>query len=271
MPTVSYQYVVYRGYGRPHARQPQAAGLINGFDATALAFKNSSTPSQAELPITVQPGAMTSTLTDAGGNVYDFAFVNVAGSAGGSLSFFTNAAFKFLVGEATGVLFVYVPSGAVELGVSVDAFDVTSGALVTDNFVNVGFLPGFAVDLPLTATVNRNGWISTTSGNDPWTLGVTASPHLIETNADFQEWHYLLSVLPAEGGSEILVTNDQSGSVLAFYKDTPIKSDTVGGLKKGGVIQRETILKRPGVAPQVNPGIGPGAPEVFTEGDGPEK
>jgi hypothetical protein len=264
MPAVAYRYVVYPGFGAPHARRPQrAAGLSGGFDATTLAARNSNPTYAAEIAVTVSVDEMPGTLRDALGKPYDFAFAHVSGAASAPQTAFTNtAAFQYVVGSETQVLFVYVPSGAVDAGVSIDAFDITRGTLVDDDFVSVNVVRAgaFSSDPALTTSGNLDGWLPSPPANTIY--GLTASSHITDTNADFQGWHFAVSQTPpASPGPGFVIDPDQRTSLLAFYKDSPQEHP---GVRGPGSLQKEVILLEPGGGSETFPGDAPGAPIVFS-------
>jgi hypothetical protein len=235
--------------------------LTGGFDLTTFAGMSFFAKHAADTQVQVAASDMPSTLTGANGTVYTFAFVNISGSASPPQTSFDNAGpVTFLVGSSTVVLVVYVSATAAGQGISVDAFDVTRGTLVDDDFVNVA--TDGVLSLELTAAANVDGWFVTAPANTSL-YGLTAASHLTASDADFAAWHDILDepASPPAGDTGAQTAGDVS--LLAFYNATPA---TGRGPREPGSIQKEIILEGPGGVIEVMPGDAPGAPIVFTQG-----
>jgi hypothetical protein len=223
---VTYTYVVYTGYG-PHTRQPHRSGVAaNGFDTTTLAANDFSPGTdETTTPGTVSRNDMPNQLRGADGKLYNFAFVNVSGAASGGPTWFQNTANEqYIAGSSPiTVLFVYVPTGGggpSPNGVSIDAFDVTTGSLVSDTFVSVSPDRG-GPPPPLTTSGNVDGWVSTAHSAER----ITAYKHIAPTNADFLRWHYVVyEKPPARAGVTFAAAKDANASILAFYKASGSKA-----------------------------------------------
>lgn len=269
MPAVTFSYVVYPGFGVPHARQPQrAAGLSGGFDVTTLAAHGNSPVYPAGASVSVSSAEMPSTLSDSGGKSYAFAFANVSGAGGAPQTVFTNTAtFSFLVGAATRVLFVYVPAGVGGTGVSVDAFDETRGSLVDDTFLSVNLITaGIFPDAALTTGGNADGWVP--SPQNATIFGLSAMPYIAETNADFEAWHFVVFQTPPAGpGTGFLIPPAERTSLFAFYRDLPVRHST--GDFGAGSLQKTVVLLEPGGGRETFPGDAPGPPLVFSNENTP--
>jgi len=226
--TVSLNYVVYGGYG-PRTRQPRSGGAANGFDTAALASNNRvQGTSQAGYGVTVGRKALPNQLTGADGKLYNFAFVNVSGAASGGVWFQNTANLHFKAGSSPiTVLIVYVPTeggGSSPNGVSIDAFDVTTGSLVSDTFVLVSPDSG-GPPPPLTTSGNVAGWVSTARRAET----ITAYKHISPTNADFLQWHYVVYQTPsARAGVDFVAAQDANANILAFYKASKMNLATPG-------------------------------------------
>jgi len=227
--TVSLNYVVYRGYG-PHTRQPRSGGATNGFDTTALASNNRVQGTfQAGYGVSVGRKALPNQVTGADGKLYNFAFVNVSGAALGGPTWFQNtASLRFTAGSSPiTVLIVYVPTeggGSSPNGVSIDAFDVTTGSLVSDTFVSVSPDSG-GPPPPLTTSGNVDGWVSTARRAET----ITAYKHISPTNADFLQWHYVVyQTSSARAGVDFVAAQNANANTLAFYKASKVSLTAPG-------------------------------------------
>jgi hypothetical protein len=224
VPTVKLTYVVYTGHG-PHTRQPhRSAGAANGFDTTTLASNDfvlcTCSPGDQR---TVDKKLLPNQLTGADGNRYNFAFVSVSGAADGGPTWFQNTTSPSLtVGSSPiTVLIVYVSAGgggSSANGVSIDAFDVTTGSLVSDTFVSVSPDPG-GPPPPLTTSGNVDGWVSTAGSAET----ISAYMHIVPTNVDFLRWHYVVyQKPPAQAGVAFVAAKNANANILAFYaRPTP--------------------------------------------------
>jgi hypothetical protein len=167
----------------------------------------------------------------AGSQTFEFAYVSVSGCTEGGLVSFV-AGTPPPVGTVGTipilVLVVYVPVGGPggngDSGAVIDAFNVTTGSLVDNDFVAVTPDPGGT----LTGEANVDGWVDTeTSGYTITADHPNIGPYMaLPTNAVFDQWVDLTN--PSPPGSLISganLTPAQGATVyaLAFYSNPAVK------------------------------------------------
>jgi hypothetical protein len=247
MPSLTYQYVYFAATGA-HTRQPRATNTYGGF--TPMPGYNF--PSSA----TLMPGTGYAVpqiqypehITIAG-ITYTFAFMSVTGCIGGGQ---TSAIFNMpppianVGNDPVVVLGVYLPpfgSGPGDSGAVIDAFDVSKGSLVDNNFVTVSPDSGGA----LTNSGNKFGWVP--SGNSAETITAdhpTMPPYLnVPSTANFVNWQILAPLNDntafTNSGDNLTVNHNKTVYAFAFYKDPAPKIHKEAYVKETKEVYQEGI------------------------------
>jgi hypothetical protein len=155
-----------------------------------------------------------------GSATYDFSFVNVSGGTGGGVTSLKPGVPAPTVTVGTSnilVLVVYAPASGdgppgTSTGATIEQFDMTTGALLSDTFVKVSPDATGA----LTTSGNVDGYVDTTNTAE----NIMALPVTSPSNVDFVEW---VTLLPASSSSlpTLAVGAHANVSALAFYKTPP--------------------------------------------------
>ena len=214
MPLCALDYVSYQG-GPGHTRRPRSAGSGGLAPIDSL----SGTIPIGSSPFSPPAGWFPSPLTE-GGQTFNLAFVNIAGASSEGQTWFPGqGALPTITPGASTITItaVYLPAsgggpGGHDTGASIDAFDETTGTLVSDIFVTV------APDGGAQNSGNIDGWVDTTARAET----ITALSFITDTQADFDRWLNLADpAAPLSAGVAFTAAQGQSYFAFALYRKPP--------------------------------------------------
>ena len=257
--TVTYQYV-YFGYTGAHQRRPRLNPL-GGF--VSLNLQVGTETLLPDSPFSVSTVSLPSTLP--GG--YTFAFVNVSGlREGGLMSTDVNSPPHGTAGDSPiNVLVVYMPPGGPggngnDWGAVIDAFDETTGTLVSDLFITAN------PDNGQTNNGNIEGFVDTTNSAE----AITAYHHITDSDAYFNRWVDLSNPNNIIIGSTLNVAKKTTVYALAFYRNPKIVKiikdkefikdhikDTIKDIIKENFKENKDIHDKVKLSPEIIFGPGP--------------
>ena len=219
MPLCTIDYVSFAG-GPGRTRRPRSAGSsgLVPIDSLSGSLTLGTTPFPLPAgwfasPLIVPAVGITPAQT------FTLSFINIAGASVEGQTWFPGEGPLPTItpGTATvAITAVYLPEGGGvgggDSGASIDAFDETTGTLVSDLFVTV------APDGGAQTSGNIDGWVDTKAQTET----ITALGFITDSQADFDRWLNLADPsAPLANGASFTAAKGESYYAFALYKAPP--------------------------------------------------